>query len=253
MRTGFGISTRFGESAGAVVQDTLQDEPLDPTRKAGYQTNRNYTWDRVNPVTHSFGIVGVNGNVDHLTEVMSYDNSTKIVGTAVDRYENGAILPDPNPLTMKQDLQAHTMRADQLRVKRDPASRPPAGISTNPGDFSIGDTFAGMGCMDSFDNDYSAKAHEYNPAIEITHGIPTKPNPFPNPLAGAGRYINLGLRDEDFLKLRDKQHVVPVMVAALALTEEEADAIFDAVAQREHRNMISVSEFHEEFRNQQHY
>ena len=247
MRRGFGIQTRYGESVAAVVQGTHSDIPRDPKLQTGYQTRRNYNWTTMNPVTHTFGIVGT-ANIDHLNEIMVYDGETKIVETAVDRADHNAILQDPNPLNPKPDIIAHTMRADQLKDTRDPSERPPAGVSTRPGQFTIGDTFAGMGIMDSFDNDWQSKPRDYNPELDVVHGIPTRPNPFPNPLRGPGKYINLGLSDEDFLKLRDKQHIVPVMVTALALSEQEASDIFDAVARREHRNLISVSEFHQEFK-----
>jgi hypothetical protein len=65
---------------------------------------------------------------------------------------------------------------------------------------------------------------------------------------GPGKYSSLGLTDEDFLKLRPRAQVIPVMVTALALPEQEAGKIFDAVARNEGRNEISVAEFHNEFK-----
>jgi hypothetical protein len=38
------------------------------------------------------------------------------------------------------------------------------------------------------------------------------------------------------------------MVTTLALDQEEAKSIFDAVAKQEGHNLISVTEFHEEFK-----
>jgi hypothetical protein len=140
------------------------------------------------------------------------------------------------------------MRADQLRDTRDVSERPPAGIGPRSGEFSIGDTFAGMGLMDSVDVDYRSRPRQFSRADDMRHGIRTPPNPFPNPLHGPGKYSQLGLTDEEFMKLRDRRHVVPVMVTALALGEAEAGEIFDTVARREGRPVISVAEFHEEFK-----
>jgi hypothetical protein len=249
LQAGFGISTRFGETSGEIVQGTLCDTPLNPRVATAYQTRRNYDWQsaRINPITHTFGDRG-DLNIDHLTAVMNWDNSTSIVGTAVDRANHNAILPDPSPLDPAPSLIAHTMRADQLRDTRDPSERPPAGAVPRSGEFHIGDALTGMGLMTSVDTDYQAKPREYSAADDIAHGIRTAPNPFPNPVRGPGRYANLGLTDEEFLKLRDKAHIVPVMVTALALDPEEAGRIFDAVAEQQGRKLISVAEFHEEFK-----
>jgi hypothetical protein len=249
LNRGFGVSTHFGETAGEVVQGTLCDVPRNPTLAIGYQTRRNYDWHsaRINPISHTFGDPG-DLNIDHLTTVMNWDKSTNIVDTAVDRAVHDVILPDPSPLDPQPSIVAHTMRADQLRDVRDPSERPPAGLVPRAGEFHIGDTFMGIGLMDAADVDYTTKPREYNQADEITHGIRTTPNPFPNPLRGPGRYANLGLTDEEFIRLRDKLHIIPVMVTALALSEEEAGDIFDAVASRERRTLISVAEFHDEFK-----
>jgi hypothetical protein len=179
---------------------------------------------------------------------MRWNDDTEVVDTAVDRATHTVILPDPNPLNPRPSIAAHTMRADQLRDTRDPSERAPAGFVPRAADFNIGDTFAGIGLMDSKDADFTARPRQFNQADDIRHGIPTPPNPFPNPLYGPGRYIHLGLTDEEFMKLRDKAHIVPVMVTALAITENEAYAIFDAVAHREGRDLVSVAEFHEEFK-----
>jgi hypothetical protein len=249
MSRGFGINTRLGEGVGAVVQGTLMDIPLNPTLGIGYQTSRDYDWHsaRVNPVTHTFGIKGTS-RIDHVTAIMNYDKSTSIVDTAVDRATFNCILPDPSPLNPAPSITAHTMRHDRLRDIRDPSERPPAGIATLAREFTIGDTFAGEGLITSKDADYQPTPRNYNPADEIRHGIRTTPNPFPNPLCGPGKYSKLGLSDEDFMKLRDKAHIVPIMVIALALSKEEAGEIFDTLAARYNRNVISVSEFHEEFK-----
>ena len=143
------------------------------------------------------------------------------------------------------------MVSSQLKDMRDPSERPPAGLSTRASEFTIGDTFAGMGAMDSFDRDWDlakTKTRDYHPEDDMVHGVPTKPNPFPNPLRGPGKYINLGLSDEDFLLLRDRAHVVPVMVNALCLSQDEADKMFDAVSSRLNRDKISISEFYDYYR-----
>jgi hypothetical protein len=249
LANGFGISTRFSETAGEIVQGTLCDTPLNPKVATAYQTRRNYDWQsaRINPISHTFGDRG-DLNIDHLTTVMNWDNSTSIVDTAVDRANHDAILQDPSPLDPGPSTIAHTMRADQLRDTRDPSERPPAGAVPRSGEFHIGDTFTGMGLVTTIDSDYQAKPREYTAADEIAHGIRTPPNPFPNPLRGPGRYANLGLTDEEFMKLRDKAHIVPVVVTALALEQEEAEKIFDVVAKEQRRSLISVAEFHEEFK-----
>jgi hypothetical protein len=248
-QAGFGITTRFGEGVGAVVQGTLSDVPRNPRVAASYQTRRNYDWQsaRINPASHTFGIRG-NLNIDHVTALIQWDGSTHIVDTAVDRADHNATLPDPAPLDPQPSITAHTMRTDQLRDARDPAERPPAGSVPRAGEFHIGDTFAGVGLMRALDSEYRAAPKEYSSADNIVHGVPTKPNPFPNPLRGPGRYANLGLTDEEFMRLRDREHIIPIMVTALALSEEEAAAIFDEVAKRERRQLISVSEFHDEYK-----
>lgn len=249
LKTGFGISTKFGESVGAIVQGTHTDVPNDERLHTGYQTHRDYNWDsaRINPVTHTFGDK-CSGNIDHLNELMNYDDQTHVIPTAVERAEKNAIVRDPDPINPAPGIRARTMRAHEVLQKRDPAERAPAGLCTQASEFTIGDTISEMGCMDSIDPDYHPTMRDYNPADDISHGVPTKPNPFPNPLRGPGKYANLGLSDEDFLKLRDKKHIVPIMVQALALTEQEASDIFDSVANREHRNLVSVSEFHQAFK-----
>jgi hypothetical protein len=249
MERGFGMKTSSGEGVCAVVQGTLTDTLRDPTKAVDYQTCRDYDWRsaRCNPVTHRFGIKGT-GNLDHVTAIMNYDRTTPIVETAVDRATFDCILPDPSPLDPGPSLKSHTMRHDQLRDVRDPSERAPAGMVTRASEFTIGDTFAGEGLIDTRDPDYRPTPRNYNRADDIRHGIRTTPNPFPNPLCGPGKYSKLGLSDEDFMKLRDKAHIVPIMVIALALTEEEAGEIFDTLAARFNRSVISVSEFHEEFK-----
>lgn len=248
-KTGFGVSTKFGESAGQIIQNTRQSLPNDISKSTGYQTNRNYNWkmSKINPITHTFGI-RCTGNIDHLNELMNHGNDTYVIPTAVDRAEHSAIVPDPDPLNPKINLTRRTLRASEVLGKRDPSNLPPAGVVTRASDFSIGDTISEMGCMDAFDTDFQPLTRDFNPADDLVHGVPTKPNPFPNPLRGPGRYANLGLSDEDFLKLRDRPHIVPIMITALALTEDEANNIFDQVSRKYHRDKISVSEFHEAFK-----
>lgn len=249
MKKGFGISTKFGESAGDIIQKTNQGLPSDITLQTGYQTNRHYNWNRtgINPITYTFGIKG-ESEIDHVTAVMNYDSSTKIVPTAVDRADHNEIVPDPDPIDPRPRTIMRTMVSSQLKDMRDPSERPPAGVSTRASEFTIGDTFAGMGTMDSYDPDYHPMPRDYHPEDDMVHGVPTKPNPFPNPLRGPGKYINLGLSDEDFLLLRDRAHVVPVMVQALCLSQEEADKMFDTVSSRLNRDKISISEFYDYYR-----
>lgn len=245
---GFGINTRFGETAGQVIQGTYCDIPNDITLTPGYQTKRNYNWEasKINLRTHTFGIRG-EGNIDHLNEVMNMNaNDTNLVPLPVDRADNNQIVPDPDPVEPWTRTTMRTMTADQLHGTRDPAQRPPAGLSTQAIEFTVGDTIRGMGLMDARGPTESMREREVPQGM--TFGIKTKPNPFPNPLRGPGRYVALGLSDEDFLLLRDRAHIVPVMVKALALKEEEANQIFDSVAQREGRDKISISEFHQEFK-----
>jgi hypothetical protein len=246
---GFGIETRMGETVGEVVQRSRCDVPRDPRMHTGYQTRRNYDWNRsgLDPVTHTFGIKGESG-MDHVTRELNYGNDTSIVVTAVDRADHNAILPDPDPLDPVPGIVQHTMRADQLRDLAEPSSRAPAGVVTRTSEFTIGDTFAGMGLMTSVDVEHTTKPRGISAADDIVHGIRTMPNPFPNPLRGPGKYVNLGLSDEDFMKLRDRFHILPVMVEALGLSEEEATEIYDQVARDQGRDLISVLEFHEEFK-----
>jgi hypothetical protein len=249
LESGFGISTQFGETAGAIVQRTLCDTPLNPRVATSYQTNRGYDWGlaKVNPETYRFGRRG-EPRQDHVTSIMRWDGTSKVVDLAVDRATHDSILPDPNPLDPKPSIIAHTMRADQLRDTRDVSERGPAGLAPRSGEFNVGDTFATMGLMDSIDADYRGKPKQYNRWDDMRHGIPTPPNPFPNPLYGPGKYAQLGLTNEEFIKVRDKDHIVPVMMTALALGEKEAAQIFEVVAQREGRDLISVAEFHDEFK-----
>ncbi|OHT05734.1 hypothetical protein TRFO_26475 [Tritrichomonas foetus] len=249
LKTGFGINTKFGESVGDIVQKTHQSIPLNKTLQTGYQTTRNYDWTNtgINPNIYTFGIQG-ESQIDHVTEIMNYDDSTKIVPTAVDRADHNAIVPDPDPVDPRPRTIMRTMVSTQIKDSRDPSERPPAGLSTRASEFTIGDTFAGMGAMDSHDPDYRPMPRDYRPEDDMVHGVPTKPNPFPNPLRGPGKYINLGLSDEDFLLLRDRAHIIPVMVQALCLSEEEANNMFDNVAQRCGRQKISVSEFYDYYR-----
>ncbi|KAK8893890.1 hypothetical protein M9Y10_022319 [Tritrichomonas musculus] len=256
MTKGFGVSTKFGESAGDIIQKTNQGLSNNETLQTGYQTRRNYNWNGtgINPVTYTFGITG-ESQIDHLTEIMDYDKSTKIVPVAVERADNNAIVPDPDPINPIPRTTMRTMVSSQILGKRDPSERPPAGLCTRSSEFTIGDTFAGMGAMDSFDRDWDlakTRTRDYHPEDDMVHGVPTKPNPFPNPLHGPGKYINLGLSDEDFLLLRDKKHVVPVMVQALALTDDEASGMFDAISSRLGREKISISEFYDYYRTTQH-
>jgi hypothetical protein len=249
LRRGFGLSTRFGESAGAIIQRTRQSLPNDVTLHPAYQTNRNYDWRRsgINPLTHTFGIKG-SGNIDHLSEVLAPRSETHIVSTTVDRVEHGALVRDPDPIDPKPRLLDRTMVASQLSPHRDPATLPPAGVGGRTSEFTVGDAIAGMGTMRALDRDYEATPKDYNPADNVTHGIATKPNPFPTPIRGPGKYAHLGLADEDFLMLRDREHIVPVMVQALGLAEEEAVAIFERVAKEMRRSSISVAEFYDAFR-----
>jgi hypothetical protein len=249
LESGFGISTKFSETLGAVVQGTLCDTPLNPRVATSYQTNRDYDWRlaRVNPQTHRFGRRG-EARRDHITSLMQWDGTSHVVETAVDRANHDAVQPDPNPLNPRPSIVAHTMRADQLRDTRDVSERAPAGFVPRSGEFNIGDTFGGMGLMDSLDADFRPRPRQFNRCDDIRHGVPTPPNPFPNPLYGPGKYAQLGLTNEEFAKLRDRATVVPVMVTALALGEEEAGRIFDVVAAREGRQLISVAEFHDEFK-----
>ena len=249
-KTGFGVSTRFSESAASVIQNTKQSIPRDPAFRPGYQKNRDYRWGRINPVTHTFGVTG-SVQPDHLNGLFHNIGSQRIVPVAVDRAIHNTYLPDPSVLDPQPGLFAHTLRADQARPHPDPSDLPPAGVSTKNSEFSIGDTISEMGCMDAFDADYDAKVKPPSNIPDIVFGVPTKPNPFPNPLKGAGRYSNLGLSDEDFLKLRDKEHIINIMEKALALSEEESNKIFDSVAQRCGRNEISCAEFHQEYKKMQ--
>jgi hypothetical protein len=77
--SGFGISTVFGETAGAIVQSTLTDLPLNPRVATSYQTNRGYDWRgaRVNPATHRFGRRG-DARMDHITGLMRWDDSSHV-------------------------------------------------------------------------------------------------------------------------------------------------------------------------------
>jgi hypothetical protein len=249
LERGFGVSTRFGETLGAIVQGTHTDLPANPKVAMQYQTNRDYDWQsaRLNPTTHRFGDRN-EPRMDHVTGIMRWDDGSAIVETAVDRANHSAVLPDPNPLNPGPSIAAHKMRGDQLRDVRDPSERAPAGFVPGGGEFHIGDTFLGIGLMDSLDADYRARPRQFNQADEIAHGIPTPPNPFPNPLYGPGKYSHLGLNDEEFIKLRDRAHIIPVMATALALGQKEAEEIYERVAGREGRNLISVAEFHDEFK-----
>jgi hypothetical protein len=246
---GFGISTKMNEPVGAIVQQTQQNLPNDVTLHCGYQTNRSYDWRRagINPLTHRFGIKST-GNADHLNAVFEPEHTTYIVATAVDRAGGGATVPDPDPHDPKPRILARTMLASQINPKKDPAERPPAGVTLHADEFTIGDTIASMGGMDAFDRDHLKRPKKVCMAERIVHGMPTKPNPFKNPLAGPGKFADLGLSDEEFLRLRDKDHVVPVMAKALDLGEEEAGVIFDRVAARVGRESLSVSEFYGEVR-----
>ena len=245
---GFGVRTVYGEPAGSVIHDSDMDIPLDPRLGTGYQTRRNYDWEKsnINLKLHTFGIRGED-RIDHVTELMNMKEDTPIVPTPVDRYNHNQIVPDPDPLDMKTGLLRRTMNAEQLHGTYDPAQLPPAGVSTATPEFTVGDTFAGMGLMTARGPVNDIKdTKEWHIYDDLTHGVKTKPNPFPNPLRGPGRYVDFGLSDEDFLLLRDRAHIVPVMVRALALTEQEANDIFDRVSMRHRREKISVAEFHAE-------
>jgi hypothetical protein len=143
---------------------------------------------------------------------------------------------------------ARTMLAAQLIPKRDPAAMAPAGVASRATEFTVGDTIAGMGSMDAFDRDHQRRPRKVSMAERITHGLPTKPNPFKSPIAGPGKYAHLGMSDEDFVRLRDRGHIVSVMVRVLAIGEEEAESVFDRVAERVGRDTISAAEFYDEFR-----
>lgn len=249
LRNGFGVITRFGESAGSVIHNSKEDIPNDVTLRTGYQKNRNYDWKAagINPRTHTFGVSG-QSEIDHINELYQSDKRVTLVPTAVERSDHNAILQDPDPLDLKTGIYQHTLTSKQLKGTVDPADRPPAGLATISSEFSIGDTISEMGCMDAFDADYHTKEREIHAQDLMVHGVPTRPNPFPNPLKGPGRYSDLGLTDESFLLRRDKKHIVPVMVKALALTEEEAGQIFDTCSSKYGRNTISIAEFHQEFK-----
>jgi hypothetical protein len=246
IRRGFGISTQLGEPVGAIVQRTRQSLPDDVTLHPGYQTNRNYDWRgaRLNPLTYTFGIKST-GNVDHLNAVFAPDHATYVVPLAVERASQGATVPDPDPLDPRPRLLARTMLSGQLNPRPDPAALPPAGVGSQSSEFTIGDTIAGMGQMDAFTGE---RPRRHSLADAIAHGVPTKPNPFKNPLAGPGKYASLGLSDEDFLKLREKGQLTRVMASALGMEEEEAGVVFDRVAARVGRKMISVAEFYDDVR-----
>ena len=245
-KRGFGVRSRFGESAQAVVQGTLCSAPRDPTLAVGYQTNRHYNWKTsgINLRTHTFGVKG-EGNIDHVTELMNQDNGSSIVPIAVDRIDHNQAVPDPDPVEPQTRTTMRGMTSRQLHGTYDPAALPPAGLNREALEFTVGDTIRGMGLMDSRGPTEPKIDREVPDRV---YGVATKPNPFPNPLRGPGRYVDLGLSDEDFLLLRDRKHIVPVMMNALALTEDEANAIFDQVSVREKRDKISVSEFHQEFK-----
>jgi hypothetical protein len=246
-KRGFGVITKFGESAGSVIQNSNMSTPDDVTLGVSYQTNRGYNWKRsgINLKTHTFGIRG-ESNIDHLGEIMNMNGPASIVPVAVDRVYHNQAVPDPDPVDPMTRTTMRTMTAAQLRGTSDPATRPPAGVSTKAIEFTVGDTIRGMGLMDA--RGPSERILEREVPTDRAFGIQTKPNPFPNPLRGPGRYVDLGLSDEDFLKLRDRKHIVPVMMTALALNEDEANSIFDQVSVREKRDMISVSEFHQAFK-----
>ena len=246
-KRGFGVITKFGEGVGAVVQGTLCSTPKDPTLAVGYQTNRNYNWKMsgINLRTHTFGIKG-EGNIDHVTALMNHDEGQSLVPIAVDRVDHNQAVPDPDPVDPITRTTMRTMTSRQLHGTFDPAALPPAGLNRTNIEYTLGDTICGMGLMDA-KGPSEPKVDREVP--DMVFGIPTKPNPFPNPLRGPGRYVDLGLSDEDFLLLRDRKHIVPVMMRALALTEDEANKIFDTVSVREKRDKISVSEFHQEFKN----
>ena len=248
---GFGVSTRFGESAAAVIQGSHTDTLRGRSNEPGYQTNRNYRWQGtgIDPVNYTFGIKG-SGNVDHLTGLLHQPEGSTIVPTAVERHTLDVTVQDPDPVDPMPNTRLRTMTGAQVRRLRDPADLPPAGLPAPPRDFNIGDTIKGMGAMDSFDVDSEVKERNGIHVPDIVFGVPTRPNPFPNPLRGPGRYYQLGLSDEDFLLLRDKAHIVPVMVKALCLSEEEASTMFDACSAKYGRDKISVSEFYDEFKSQ---
>lgn len=249
-KRGFGVITKFGESAGDVIQKSNMSTPNDETLAVGYQTRRGYNWkgSHINLKTHTFGIRG-EGNIDHLNDVMNMNGAASIVPIAVDRVDHDQAVPDPDPVEPKTRTTMRTMTAKQLHGTSDPAALPPAGVSTKAIEFTVGDTICGMGLMDA--RGPSERILDREVPTDKAFGIQTKPNPFPNPLRGPGRYVDLGLSDEDFLKLRDRKHIIPVMMNALALSENEANAIFDEVSVREKRDKISVSEFHQAFKESQ--
>jgi hypothetical protein len=249
MHRGFGVSTQIGEPVSSIVQQTRQSLPSDVTLHPGFQTNRNYDWRRagINPLTQYFGIKST-GNIDHLNAMFEPDHTTHIVSTAVDRADHSSIVPEPDPLDPKPQILARTMLASELNPKKDPAALPPAGVCSQTGEFTIGDAIAGMGTMGIIDRDYRRIQRKGGMIESMTHGIPTKTNPFQNPITGPARYAELGLSDEDFLLLRDRAHVVPIMVKALGLEEDKAGTVFDRVARRLGRETISLSEFYDDFR-----
>jgi len=252
MKNGFGVSTRFSESAGTVIQNTKQDILQDPRVQTSYQAKRNYDWKTINPNSHTFGIKS-EGNIDHVNEVFRSENEQHITAIAVDRAKNSAIVPDPDPVNPRPRTTMRTMGGKQVRNTRDPAELPPAGLPTTSIEFCVGDTITGLGLMDSFSVDRSTENKQWTMADDMVHGIKTKPNPFPNPLRGNGKYSSLGLSEEDFLLLRSKGQILPIMTRALGISDEKAIEIFDTVSQRVNRQKISVSEFHQQYKLDLHY
>ena len=246
-KVGFGKLTKFSESSGTVIQNSDQDVLTNPRAQTAYQTKRNYNWKDINPNSFSFGVKS-EGNIDHVHEVLKFDESSSIVPLAVDRAKNFAIVPDPDPVDPRPRTTMRKMGGKQVKNFQDPSELPPAGLPTTSLDFSVGDTICGLGLMDSKAMD-DKNNKEWNPKFEQVHGIPTKPNPFPNPLKGNGRYSSLGLSEEDFMELRPKNQILTIMKNALQLNDEQIIQIFNIISNREKRNKISVSEFYDYYKN----
>jgi hypothetical protein len=105
-----------------------------------------------------------------------------------------------------------------------------------------------MCSVDGFDRNRRRLARKVNDG-GLDHARPfDKAQVFKGPPAGRGKYAHLGFENEEFLRLRDRTHIVPVMVEALEFGETEVEALFDRVADRFGRDTISAAEFYDEFR-----
>jgi len=244
----FGKPSEFSETMGDVVHQTHQDIPKNSKYEPGRQVSRSYVWStsRINPVTHTFGIKS-EGNVDHLSQTInSFGNNDGIVPLAVDRLKHNATVPDPDPLKPKERIILKTKKGIEVKSLRDPIDLPPAGKTSLIPPMSVGDTFQSMGLMDSIGPECS-KPKEWNPAYDKVHGIKTRIDRFPDPFKGPGRYASIGLSENDFIELREKSKLVPVMVRAFGISEDEATSVFNSAAAKLKRDRISVAEYHQEY------